>query len=75
MPGSLHTVIYTSGSTGMAKGVMVGDRCWNDEMINYPSEIALSTLSYMPLSHITDRHHAYVTLFNGGRIGMISSAV
>ena len=54
-PGTLHTAIYTSGSTGMAKGVMIGDECWNNEMISYLSKLALSTLSYMPVSHITDR--------------------
>ena len=25
----------------------------------------------MPLSHITDRHHVYVSIYNGGRVGVV----
>ena len=36
-------------------------------MICYPGTVSVS---HMPLSHITDRHGVYTTLFSGGRIGV-----
>lgn len=69
----IFTVIYTSGSTGLPKGVSLRNGKWNDDMTSYPSK-RLVAMSHMPLSHITDRHHVYVTLFNGGRIGVVSDS-
>ena len=49
---------------------------WNErDMMTYPSKDPLVAMSHMPLSHITDRHHVYVTLFNGGRVGVVYDSV
>ena len=44
-------------------------------MNTYPSKDPLVAMSYMPLSHITDRHHVHVTIFNGGRVGVVYDSV
>jgi len=68
----IFTVLFTSGSTGTPKGVPMLSHQWNERDMNtYPSRDALVAMSHMPLSHITDRHHVYVTLFNGGRVGVV----
>ena len=68
----IFTVLFTSGSTGSPKGVPMLSHQWNERDMNtYASKDPLVAMSHMPLSHITDRHHVYVTLFNGGRVGVV----
>jgi long-chain acyl-CoA synthetase len=62
-PGDLATLIYTSGTTGEPKGVLLthGNVACNvnhslDAFALNPSD---SCISFLPLSHITDRHLDY----------------
>lgn len=68
----LYTIILTSGSTGKPKGVKFTRRMWNQDLVAYPAP-QLRTLSYLPMSHIVDRHHASITMFNGGEIVVMDS--
>ena len=63
----LFSLIFTSGSTGFPKAVIWSDKRWKNDMISYPNTIGVS---HMPLSHITDRHGVYTSLFSGGRVGV-----
>jgi long-chain acyl-CoA synthetase len=65
----LATIIYTSGTTGVAKGVMLTHA-------NLASNIQFSlkgfdlageqtSISFLPLSHVTARHVDFALLFNG----------
>ena len=68
----LYTVILTGGSsTGTPKGVKYTRGMWNADMISYPST-SLRAMSYLPLSHIVDRHHVSVTMFNGGEVVIVN---
>ena len=68
----IFTVLFTSGSTGAPKGVPMLSHQWNERDMNtYPSKDPLVAMSHMPLSHITDRHHVYVSIYNGGRVGVV----
>ena len=69
-PEGYHTILHTSGTTGMPKGVIYSDRLWLANMASYPGNQVC--LSYMPLAYITDRHTVYTTLWNGGRVGIIT---
>ncbi len=71
-PDELATLIYTSGTTGEPKGVMLTHG-------NIASNVNLSTreygftpedssISYLPLSHITARALDYAMFFNGAQV-------
>jgi long-chain acyl-CoA synthetase len=71
-PEELATLIYTSGTTGEPKGVMLTQG-------NIASNVNLSTrgygftredssISYLPLSHITARALDYAMFFNGAQV-------
>lgn len=69
----LYTIILTSGSsTGRPKGVKYTRRMWNTDMVSYPSP-SLRAISYLPTSHIVDRHHVSVTMFNGGEVVVVDA--
>jgi long-chain acyl-CoA synthetase len=68
-PPDLTTIIYTSGSTGNPKGVMITYNGFFED-ISHPIFLSpLITVSYIPLSHSTDRMRVWETLLNGGRVG------
>ncbi len=63
-PDDLATLIYTSGTTGDAKGVMLthGNIAANLSMTTdiYRFKPTDSTVSFLPLSHVTARHIDYL---------------
>ena len=71
-PEAVHTILHTSGTTGLPKGVVYSDRLWLANMAEYDG--LQVGFSYMPLAFITDRHTAYTTLWNGGRLGISTPA-
>ncbi len=71
-PENLATIIYTSGTTGESKGVMLTHG-------NLASNINVSTgdlgfndrdtsISFLPLSHVTARHVDYALMCHGARL-------
>lgn len=71
-PDDLATIIYTSGTTGESKGVMLTHG-------NLASNINVSTgdlgftdgdtsISFLPLSHVTARHVDYALMCHGARL-------
>ncbi|HWX94932.1 MAG TPA: long-chain fatty acid--CoA ligase [Terriglobales bacterium] len=65
----LATIIYTSGTTGVAKGVMLthGNLASNIEFSLKGFDLAgdQTSISFLPLSHVTARHVDFALLFNG----------
>src|SRR4029077_18653977 len=63
----LATIIYTSGTTGVAKGVMLthGNLASNIEFSLKGFDLAgdQSSISFLPLSHVTARHVDFALLF------------
>ncbi len=68
-PDDLATIIYTSGTTGTPKGAMLthGNIASNvaHSLDGFDSGPSDTTISYLPLSHITARHVDYALLFRG----------
>jgi long-chain acyl-CoA synthetase len=68
-PGDLATLIYTSGTTGVPKGVMLthGNLTSNVlfSLAGFPFEERATSVSFLPLSHITARHVDYALLYRG----------
>uniref|UniRef100_A0A6B2L0Q6 AMP-dependent synthetase/ligase domain-containing protein n=1 Tax=Arcella intermedia TaxID=1963864 RepID=A0A6B2L0Q6_9EUKA len=63
------TLMYTSGSTGTPKGVIVTEKIFTDDT-GHPLYVhPLVNVSYIPLSHSTDRMRIWESLLNGGRVG------
>ncbi len=75
-PGELATLIYTSGTTGEPKGVMLthGNIASNTSVCTQGFQIAAadSTISYLPLSHITARALDYAMYFDGAQVAYCS---
>ncbi len=78
MPDDLATLIYTSGTTGDAKGVMLthGNIASNLSMTTeiYHFKRTDSTVSFLPLSHVTARHIDYLFYADGVTIAYVSRA-
>lgn len=66
----LSTILFTSGSTGTPKGVMVTAKAFYHDIKTRNYVEPLITVSYIPLSHSSDRMKMWEFLGNGGRIGL-----
>jgi len=68
-PDDLATIIYTSGTTGIAKGVMLthGNMATNIacSLEGFDIGRGQSSLSFLPLSHVTARHVDFALLYHG----------
>ncbi len=68
-PDDLATIIYTSGTTGMAKGVMLthGNMATNIAcaLEGFDIRRGQSSISFLPLSHVTARHLDFAMLYHG----------
>jgi acyl-CoA synthetase (AMP-forming)/AMP-acid ligase II len=64
------TILFTSGTTGSPKGVMVSVSGFLSDISERVFICPLITVSYIPLSHSSDRLKNWEFLCNGGRIGM-----
>ncbi len=71
-PDDLATIIYTSGTTGQPKGVMLthGNVASNLNLSTAPFHFkdTDSSISYLPLSHVTARHLDYAMIAQGIRV-------
>jgi len=68
-PDDLATIIYTSGSTGVSKGVMLshGNMASNIScsLLGFDMRPGLTSVSFLPLSHVTARHVDFTLLYHG----------
>jgi long-chain acyl-CoA synthetase len=68
-PDDLATVIYTSGTTGTSKGVMLthGNMASNItcSLLGFDMHPGLTTISFLPLSHVTARHVDFAMMYHG----------
>jgi long-chain acyl-CoA synthetase len=65
----LATIIYTSGTTGASKGVMLthGNMASNINysLLGFDMRPGLTSVSFLPLSHVTARHVDFTLLYHG----------
>jgi long-chain acyl-CoA synthetase len=68
-PDDLATIIYTSGTTGISKGVMLthGNMASNINysLLGFDMHPGLTSVSFLPLSHVTARHVDFTMLYHG----------
>ena len=68
-PDDLATIIYTSGTTGISKGVMLthGNVASNINcsLLGFDMHPGLTSISFLPLSHVTARHVDFTMLHHG----------
>jgi long-chain acyl-CoA synthetase len=68
-PDDLATIIYTSGTTGTSKGVMLthGNMASNIScsLLGFDMHSGLTSISFLPLSHVTARHVDFAMLYHG----------
>src|SRR6267154_2854042 len=68
-PDDLATIIYTSGTTGAAKGVMLthGNMASNINfsLLGFSMRQGMTSVSFLPLSHVTARHVDFSMLYHG----------
>src|SRR6185437_3836910 len=76
-PDDMATIIYTSGTTGEPKGVMLThDNLFANVMsarISVPFAGADVSLSFLPLSHVFQRHGDYLMMATGTSIAYAES--
>jgi long-chain acyl-CoA synthetase len=68
-PDDLATIIYTSGTTGTSKGAMLthGNMASNIacSLLGFDIHPGQSSVSFLPLSHVTARHVDFTLLYHG----------
>ncbi len=68
-PDDLATIIYTSGTTGTSKGVMLthGNMASNINcsLLGFDMHPGLTSISFLPLSHVTARHVDFALIYHG----------
>jgi long-chain acyl-CoA synthetase len=76
-PDEVATIIYTSGTTGAPKGAMLSHRNISSNVEATRRVLPLSssdtTLSFLPLSHIFQRHVDYACIHAGATIAYAES--
>jgi long-subunit acyl-CoA synthetase (AMP-forming) len=71
-----HTVMFTSGSSGVPKAVAMGVDAFVYDIAGIPPEEMSGTsesitVSYIPLSHGSDRYKVWQHVVHGGRVGFV----
>jgi long-chain acyl-CoA synthetase len=68
-PEDLATIIYTSGTTGTSKGVMLTHHNMASNiaysLVGFDMRPGLTSVSFLPLSHVTARHVDFTMLYHG----------
>ena len=68
-PDQLATIVYTSGTTGTSKGAMLthGNIASNIQcsLLGFNMRPGLTSISFLPLCHITARHVDFAMLYHG----------
>src|ERR1700693_6194765 len=68
-PDDLATIVYTSGTTGTSKGAMLthGNIASNIScsLVEFEMRPGLTSISFLPLCHITARHVDFAMLYHG----------
>jgi len=68
-PDDLATIIYTSGTTGTSKGAMLthGNMASNINcsLLEFDMRPGQTSISFLPLSHVTARHVDFAMLYHG----------
>jgi len=71
-PEDVATIIYTSGTTGVPKGAMLTHRNVLSNVVATTDILPLSSadteLSFLPLSHVFQRHVDYAAMYSGATI-------
>src|SRR5262249_42384608 len=75
--GDIATIIYTSGTTGVPKGAMLTHRNLVSNVIATSGRLTVRpddvSLSFLPLSHIFQRHVDYASMYAGATIAYAES--
>jgi long-chain acyl-CoA synthetase len=76
-PDQVATIIYTSGTTGIPKGAMLTHRNLVSNILSTSDRLPIGpadvSLSFLPLSHIFQRHVDYASLHAGATIAYAES--